>query len=194
MTKRALSADTPLSEIAALAAGPRQKLQLMGVETLADIATRLSRSQLKQMRRIGPKTLALIEQLLAEAGLQLAPHRLGGDAEQQARLQQQVQRFEGATEQLKAAVAAWVDQHNPEAVQAWRQHRAGAYGDYLKAQLLALNSLAADAVIKREFEHQLVRSLNRYQKQCRYANSKEALMDGISARGATGSTLRKRRR
>ena len=179
MNKEPVTADTALADIRSLSAGPRQKLQQMGAETLGDIAAKLSRVQLKNARRIGPKTLALIEALLQQADLTLGDNRVVGSAE----LQVQVQRFGAETEQLRSQVKAWVSEHRPAVDLAWKEHQEGAYGDYLKAQMLALNEIGADPVVKREFEHQLVSSLHRYQRQTRYAKSKEALMDGITAQG-----------
>ncbi len=183
-----LNADTRLTEIPQLSAGPRRKLQSMGVETLADLARKLSRSQLKQARQIGPKTIELIEQLLCQAQLKLRDIRaLPGTAEPQSqRLQAQVQAFGEQSDELKRQVAAWVRQHRPEAYEGWSCHRQGGWGEYLQAQLLALNEVSADPVVKREFEHQLVRSLHRYRRQQRYAGSREALLDGITARGRLG--------
>ncbi|MCW8886074.1 MAG: hypothetical protein OQK12_12615 [Motiliproteus sp.] len=172
-----ITALTPLETLPGLSAAPRNKLQRMGVTTLGEIAQNLSKAQLKSARNIGPKTLQLLEQALQQAGLEWADNRLNVSYE----ISQQIDLHQQNTEQLKQAVAAWVCEHEPETDQAWRQHQPGAYGEYLKAQLKGLNYMKADRVILRDFEHQLVRSLNRYQKQQRYAKSREAMMDGIAA-------------
>ena len=188
MNKFTVNAETRLVDIQGLASAPRQKLLQMGAQTLADIAGKLSRGQLKNARRIGPKTLQLIESLLQQAGLELSDSRISANPE----LQVQVQRFATDTERLRTEVKQWVIEHQPEVARAREDHQDGAYGDYLKAQMLALNEIAADPVIKREFEHQLVSSLHRYQRQSRYAKSNEALMDGITARAKLDPTRRRR--
>ncbi|OMH38832.1 hypothetical protein [Motiliproteus sp. MSK22-1] len=190
MKKDEISAQTKLEDISALAAAPRQKLQQLGAETLQDIADNLSRSRLKNTRRIGPKTFALITGLLEQAGLQLRDNVLSSSVE----LQEQVQQFSTDTELLRSQVQQWVRLNKPDIDLAWREHREGAYGDYLRAQMLALNEISANSVVKREFEHQLVRSLQRYQRQTRYAKSKEALMDGITAQGKVNRNRSRRYR
>ncbi|MEH6626919.1 MAG: hypothetical protein V7739_10760 [Motiliproteus sp.] len=183
-----LNPDTPLQKLAGLGSAAQKKLQQLGAFSLADVAAKLSRAQLKQARHVGPKSLQLLEQSLQQVGLTLADNRINASAE----LQVQISCYQRDTAALQQQVDSWVQLNRPELEQAWRSHQQGAYGDYIKAQLLALNEVAADPQIKREFEHQLVRTLSRYQRQQRYALSREALHDGIRAQARVRSSTKKR--
>ncbi len=171
------SADSPLSELPGLTPGACEKLTRMGVSNLAELAAKISKVQLKQARNIGPKTIALLEESMSQLGLTLIENRHSVSTE----VAQQISQHQRHTKQLKLAVENWIKDREPGLYQAWQQHQSGAYGEYLKAQMIALNDISAPVHIKREFEHQLVVTLSRYKRQQRYANSKEALYDGISA-------------
>lgn len=165
------------------------KLAFYDVYSLADLATKMSRQQLRQMRGVGEKTLTQIEKQLTRAGLTLIDHQRFVEPAQQPRLDSYQQQNQSIAEQTEA----WVKEHCSDVWQARQNHEPGAFTRYVRAQLTAMGSVQGDANIKREFEHQLVRSLNRYEKQKRYAAGHEALKDAITSQARKRNRLKSTR-
>lgn len=173
-----ITPTTRLADLSGLPKRSRDKLVWLGAETLGELAEGFSYAQLKRTRGIGAKTLEQLSELLSRAGLGWGERRVLGAA-----LQRQLAEHARHQERLRRRVEAWVASRRPECVAPEQRHQPGGYGRYLRAQLDALDHLDADPTLTRELRHLLVRQLNRYERESRWAKTKDALRDGLQARG-----------
>lgn len=80
-----------------------------------------------------------------------------------------------AQQHLREQAREWVHRERPEVRDRWQAHQPGAYGDYLRAQLDALDHLDGPVAPTRELQNTLVRELSRYERQRRHEGNPEVL-------------------
>jgi len=170
------SAATPLADLPGLPVVARQKLHSLHALTLGDLAAGFSERALRRIRRLGPQSVRVLVAALEEAGLALqSPVSVLPVAPPAAASVSSVG--------LDAVVDEWIRLHRPAAWHARAEHREGAYGGYLQVRLDALDQLALPAAVRQQERHKVVRLLGRYRRQVRAARSRDALREGVFARG-----------